>query len=472
MNVMRETLLQKVEALEAEKSQSVRKSPWSMRYHIMPPVGWLNDPNGLCYFRGRYHVFFQYAPFQATGGLKLWGEYTSTDLIHWNYEGAVLFPDSPYDCHGVYSGSAFVEDGKMELFYTGNIKLDGDYDYVKNGRESNTIYTSTEDGIHFSDKECLMTSKDYPRGYTLHVRDPKVWKQGEHYYMVLGGRKENDQGAVILYESEDKKQWIFRGELTTPNPFGYMWECPDLFSLDGQTILSVSPQGLNRGEFKNQNVYQSGYFRVERREEQWKLSGFTEWDQGFDFYAPQTFVDGKGRRILIAWAGMPDAEEEYTNPTVAQGWQHVLTTPRELTWKDGKVYQNPVEEYKKLRKKGIPLEAGTKAVVSDKCFDLEITRIQSEECRVTIEEELELTYQAGVLKITFTGEMGSGRTSRKARLERLDQLRILADTSLMEIYANGGETVFTTRYYPKADTRRICYESAGGQCQLWELEHI
>lgn len=466
---MRETLLQKVKALEGEKSQSVRKSRWSPRYHIMPPVGWLNDPNGLCSFRGKYYVFFQYSPFQATGGLKLWGEYTSTDLVHWKYEGAALFPDSPYDCHGVYSGSAFVDDGKMEIFYTGNIKLDGDYNYVNNGRESNTVYTSTEDGIHFSDKECLMTSRDYPKDYTLHIRDPKVWKEDGHYNMILGGRKENDQGAVILYESEDKKKWAYCGELTTAEPFGYMWECPDLFCLDGQRLLSVSPQGLKRGEFKNQNVYQSGYFRLDRQEGKWKLSEFTEWDQGFDFYAPQTFVDERGRRILIAWAGMPDAEEEYTNPTVEQGWQHVLTTPRELTFRDGKVYQNPVEEFRDLRGKEILVETGNETVVPDTCFDMEIAKICSKECRIII-EELEITYREGVLNLTFTGEMGSGRTSRNARVEQLENLRILADTSLMEIYVNDGETVFTTRCYPKADTTKIRYESAGGQCRLWTLE--
>ncbi len=78
---------------------------------------------------------------------------------------------------------------------------------------------------------------------------------------------------------------------------------------------------------------------------------FREWDMGFDFYAPQTFRDEKGRRILVGWAGLPDIKEEYNNPTVEQGWQHAFTIPRELKWKNGKVYQYPVKRAEMLREK-------------------------------------------------------------------------------------------------------------------------
>lgn len=243
-----------------KKGKDLKNARWSTRFHIMPPVGWLNDPNGLCYYNGDYHFFFQYAPFDAKGGLKFWGHMKSRDMLHWTYEGVPLFPDSPYDCHGVYSGSAFTEDGQMELFYTGNVKLDGDYDYVSDGREANVIYTASQDGIHFTAKKCLLTSADYPEDYTRHVRDPKVFRENGRYYMLLGGRKKNDAGAALLYESADKMHWTLKEEFQTADTFGYMWECPDLFSLDENKVLSVSPQGLAREAFKNQNVYQSGYF--------------------------------------------------------------------------------------------------------------------------------------------------------------------------------------------------------------------
>ena len=128
MNALTRDLVKLVET--AEQSQKTREElsvsdrKFREKLHLMPPVGWLNDPNGLCQFQGIYHAFFQYSPFNAEGGVKMWGHYTSKDMIKWEYQGTALYPDQPFDCHGVYSGSAFIEDGKMYLYYTGNVKLE------------------------------------------------------------------------------------------------------------------------------------------------------------------------------------------------------------------------------------------------------------------------------------------------------------------------------------------------------------
>ena len=147
---------------EIEKNADMKEGRFRLGHHLMPPVGWLNDPNGLCWYKGKYHVFFQYAPFDVEGGLKFWGHYISVDLVDWKYEGTALYPDSPYDCHGVYSGSALVEDEKMHLFFTGNVKIDGDYDYINEGRKTSTLHVESEDGIHFGDKEEIISFEKYP----------------------------------------------------------------------------------------------------------------------------------------------------------------------------------------------------------------------------------------------------------------------------------------------------------------------
>mgnify|MGYP001297179041 FL=1 len=164
-----------------------------------------------------------------------------------------------------------------------------------------------------------MYNQDYPAGLTCHVRDPKVFALDGRYYMVLGARTLEDKGEVLVLESTDKLRWTHINTLTTPEPFGYMWECPDLFCLDGQWYLAVSPQGIDC-----QNVYGCGYFAVYG---DWRgdctLSEFHELDAGFDYYAPQSFVDGNGCRIQIGWMGMPDAD--YGNaPTVATAGSTVL----------------------------------------------------------------------------------------------------------------------------------------------------
>lgn len=198
MSSLTKVLAEEVRKIEKTAAVGMAMQKSRLTHHLMPPTGWLNDPNGLCWYKGRYHVFFQYSPFEANGGLKFWGHYSSEDMINWRYEGVPLLPDSVYDCHGVYSGSALAEEDKLHLFYTGNVKMDGDYDYINNGRQSSTLHVESADGLHFGTKEVAVSCEDYPENYTCHIRDPKVWKEGEEYRMILGGRQKSDQGAVLF----------------------------------------------------------------------------------------------------------------------------------------------------------------------------------------------------------------------------------------------------------------------------------
>ena len=118
-----------------------------------------------------------------------------------------------------------------------------DYDYINSGRVSNTMHVTSEDGMHFSPKKCLMTNSDYPADISAHVRDPKIIKREDGYYMVLGARDKESKGLVLVYRSDDLTNWKYHGRITTENAFGYMWECPDLFELDGQLCLICCPQG-------------------------------------------------------------------------------------------------------------------------------------------------------------------------------------------------------------------------------------
>lgn len=165
-------LVANMDAAAAERGHG----PYAQHFHIMPPTGWLNDPNGLCQADGVFHAYFQYAPFDVNGGVKMWGHATSRDLMNWEYVGAPLLPDEPFDCHGVYSGSALAEDGRIRVLYTGNVKLpdaDGVFDYVNSGRRADTVYVESADGQTFSQKRVVLASEDYPEDLTRHVRDPR-----------------------------------------------------------------------------------------------------------------------------------------------------------------------------------------------------------------------------------------------------------------------------------------------------------
>lgn len=475
MSTLTKVLERNVAAIE--KNADMTEGRFRLGHHLMPPVGWLNDPNGLCWYKGKYHVFFQYAPFDVEGGLKFWGHYTSEDMIDWKYEGTALYPDSSYDCHGVYSGSALVDDGKLHLFFTGNVKIDGDYDYINEGRETSTLHVESEDGIHFSNKEEVISFSEYPEEFTCHIRDSKVWKENGKYFMVLGGRLKGDKGAVLVYESGDLKEWKLLRTITTSEVFGYMWECPDYFELDGEKILSVSPQGLTREEFRFQNIYQSGYF-ILKEDGSVDVKDFREWDMGFDFYAPQTFTDVQGRRILIGWMGMPDADEEYVNKTIEEGWQHCLTVPRELKLKDGKILQYPVKELENLRKEKTVLNDENSAVELrvevNEGFDLVLEEIAltGSSFQISMGGQMLFRYENGTAEIGFPGVTGAGRKVRKAQINELRNIRFLVDTSAAEIYLNDGETVFSTRYYPDREDLLLKIQGGKFKGNLWNLRRM
>lgn len=414
---------------------------WKQRLHLEPPKGWLNDPNGLCRFKNKYHVYFQYAPDDVNGGVKkCWGHYESADLLSWDFTGTVLFPDIPADADGVYSGSAIVIGDELNLFYTGNVKHPGEnYDYIYSGREANVIRVTTKDGHTMSPKRVVLRNCDYPDFCSLHVRDPKVWESDGVYYMILGARTLDNTGCALIYRSLDLSVWKYERSIAVLGS-GYMWECPDCFQLGESSYMSVSLQGISHGQTEHQNLFSSGYFRDVHA-----LSDYTEWDYGFDFYAPQTFDAQDGRRILIGWMGMCDA---YQNPTAELGWQHCLTLPRELSRaRDGAILQTPMRELEQLRGSARSFADGTYEK-SPLPFELCASVTGPFEIKI---DTLSMKYNGDIFSIEFYGKTGCGRDIRRVKVESCTDIRIIADMSSIEIYLSGGRYVMSTRFYPESE---------------------
>lgn len=440
------------------------KNDFRQLLHLEPEKGWLNDPNGLCFFNGEYHVYFQYAPESPYGtGGKCWGHWVG-DFIRMKGDGVVLRPDTPHDKDGVYSGCGFVKDDTLYLFYTGNVKEDGEHDYITSGRGANVILVTSKNGHDMSEKKVLLTNSDYPEYCSCHVRDPKVWEENGSYRMVLGARTLDDEGCVLFYKSDDLYEWHFEKADSIKN-FGYMWECPDLFELDGHRFLSVSPQGLEHEKYRFQNVYSSGYFLYDG-----SLENFEEWDYGFDFYAPQTFEAPDGRRILIGWFGIGDIP--YSNPTAELGWQHCLTFPRELSVKNGKIYQRPIRELNGLKKhpeKILNVACGQKITTELPFYFASFASAYN--FRIIFENILEISYENDVFALNFASEKtGGGRDVRRLELENYKGIEIIADRSSLEIFLNGGEKVMSTRFYYEDTEVNIDFDGIGSS--VYPLERM
>ncbi|MFE4524528.1 glycoside hydrolase family 32 protein [Cytobacillus firmus] len=463
---------------EAERNRHlVRQDPNRLKYHLMPPVGLLNDPNGLIQFKGTYHVFYQWNPFDTAHGAKYWGHYTSRDLIHWKEEPIALAPDQWYDRNGCYSGSAIEFDGKLYLFYTGNVKNED------GRRETYQCLAVSEDGIHFDKKGPVL---ELPKGYTAHFRDPKVWEKNGSFYMIVGAQTLKQEGAAVLFASKDLYHWEEKGKIAGAwmnglEDFGYMWECPDLFELDGQEILLVSPQGLEPSGYEYHNLFQSGYFagKLDYEKAIFNHGSFAELDRGFDFYAPQTFKDDSGRRILYGWMGITD-EDESSQPTVSYRWIHALTMPRVLDMKNGRLIQIPVEELKKLRKDKTELhdvEINGERLQLDgiggKTAELLLKFFKNIRFKMDFRNEASLTYNPDQKEIQLhRRNVRTGmQESRICKISSLSKLHVFMDQSSLEIFINGGEEVFTARYFPDPEDETIFFSGdAGFSVSMWNLE--
>jgi len=310
-------------------------------YHFEPQKGWMNDPNGLVFFRGKYHAFFQHNPHSPHWDKMHWGHAVSEDMIHWQELPIALYPDESYeDDGGCFSGSAIEKDGRLYLFYTS----------VSHSLGQTQSVAWSDDGIHFTKYPGNPVIRENPLGYP-DFRDPKVSLIGDQYHMVVG-TGDKDSGKVLLFTSTDLLNWQYEDILFEGAEYAHCIECPDLFPLGDKYVLMFS----RIGETERATHFVVGDL-VAGKLVNGRLCR-PEW--GPDFYAPQTFTDGN-RRIMIGW--MYHWGKQAPEGCLFAG---ALSIPRELTLAEGKVCSYPVEEAAYLLRKESPFVTVTPEGVSIK----------------------------------------------------------------------------------------------------------
>jgi len=430
---------------------------WNVRFHLRSPRAWLNDPNGLVYFQGRYHVFYQYNSQWPDRSQKAWGHFASPDLITWDYLGMPLEPTCQEDAYGCYSGCAVEdEEGRLRIFYTGNTvdetspAIPQDVSHALSGRWQYQLACTSKDGVSFEDKHVIIAPDAYPSFCSRHVRDPFVWREGGTWHMLLGARNNQGRGLCLLFESKDTETWTYAHAIESDYPFGYMWECPNLIRLCGKDYLAFCPEGLPRLATSWQNLSQAGYVPLERNVLETTFldeRGFREWDCGHDFYAPQVMCDESGRTLLIGWLGTFNPRFEAAPQGLA--WAHCLSVPRELTaGPDGTICQWPAAELEALREEPLSIATGEPLVVPCRAADVVLEGI-SGQGHVSFDDDLEVSYEDGRITYRYRKDSACGRDARSMEVGDLEDLRILVDGSVVELYANGGATVASLRWFPE-----------------------
>lgn len=339
-------VLEKARTYEKEQAKRI-VGDMRPAFHLTPYVGWMNDPNGLSFYKGKYHMFYQYYPYRSQWGPMHWGHAVSKDLLHWDYLPAAIAPDMPYDNAGCFSGSAIeLEDGRQLLMYTGVTRVENEDGEMV---DCQTQCLAVGDGVNYVkyEKNPVLTEADLPEGASkIDFRDPKLWKDEEGiYWAVIGNRPADGSGQILLFRSEDAFSWRYFSTLDeNQNRFGKMWECPDFFPLNDKHVLLVSPQDMLPEGFEyhngNGNLCLIGTFDKE------KGKFLEEHDQavdyGIDFYAQQTVATKDGLRVMIGWMQNWDA---CAIRAQEEAWAGQMSLPREIWIQNNRLYQRPTREY-------------------------------------------------------------------------------------------------------------------------------
>jgi beta-fructofuranosidase len=461
--------------LEAE----LAAEPERPQFHLLPAKNWMNDPNGPIYFKGRYHMFFQYDPHAAVWGDMSWDHAISPDMMHWEHLPVAMTPTpGGPDAAGCFSGSCIAVGDRVYAVYTGVVESTPEKATVRDG--SNKLEESQ--CLAYSDDPKLLRWTKLPEPIVaapppgLQItgfRDPSAWKQGDWYYMTVGSGIAKLGGCVLLYRSKDLKQWEYLHKLeqgmwsgkpqANPVGSGEMWECPEFFPLDGGHVLIYSTEG--------KVFWQSGRLDAEAMTFQPIKSG--ELDLG-SYYAPKTQLDAHGRRILWGWIPETRPPAAYS----AAGWAGMMSLPRVLRLgPDGVLQMQMLPGLTKLR--------GSSIDVRQQDSHTALTLPQANGELVCIADQPEgficsLQDAAGseeLIRIAYHAESRSlfaGAKEIPMLPGETPKLHVYVDGSVICVLIN--ERVgYTKRFYysqKQAPDITVTFQGEGIQAQAWKVKPI
>jgi len=475
--------------------------PW---FHFTPDSMWMNDPNGMVYFDGEWHLFYQHNPDATVWGPMHWGHAISKDLVHWEHMPIALYPDR----HGwIFSGSAVVDHNNTSgLGEGGNPPLIAIFTYHSDeGARAGRDDFQTQ-GIAYSNNRGRSWTMYEGNPVLLNqgirdFRDPKVmWHEPTSKWIMSITAKDR----VEFYSSPNLINWTFESSFGAGHgAHGGVWECPDLIKMqvEGEPgiekwvlIVSLNPGGPNGGSGTQYFVgeFDGKSFVSDHT--------YTKWlDYGTDNYAGVTWANvppEDGRHLFIGWM----SNWNYANYVPTERWRSAMTFPRELTLErtpEGlRVFSAPIEEIQLLREERTNIDAstieGTKEfdnyinpLVAEMILEFDLTGNESENLEFGIElfnsdgEKMIIGYnmqskafftdRSKASKESFLYRIADGLRPQTAPFEIRDnrvKMHLLIDVASVELFANRGEVVMTNIFFPNKDFNKFRLFSRNGQVKL------
>lgn len=479
-------------AQKTDQQQSVDKGEeYRPVIHFTPKKGWMNDPNGMVYLNGMYHLFFQHNPDSTVWGPMHWGHATSKDLIHWEEQPIALFPDS---LGTIFSGSAVVDKDNTAGFGKNTLVAifthhNHELEEAKTGRHQyQSLAYSTDEGktwVKYAGNPVL------PNPGITDFRDPKVrWNDETKQWVMTLATKQ----TITFYGSPDLKAWTRLSEFGEGiGAHGGVWECPDLFPLtiDGQQkwvlLVSINPGGPNGGSATQYFIgdFDGKIFKPDSKETRWV-------DYGADDYAGITWSNTEDRAIFLGWM----SNWTYANVVPASTWRSANTIPRELTLKRvGKeilLTSLPVKELNDLKAKEEKLdniEIDQQKDLSDllgdtvkpytlklststtDAFAVRLANAKGEEVLIGYDKQHNQFYvdrtKAG--KNDFEPNFAKRMLAPRILSDPKITLILVVDMNSVEVFADGGLSVLTNIFFPNERMDKLSIQSPG-KIHLEQLE--
>ena len=435
------------------------------KFHITGRKGWINDPNGLVYYKGEYHVFFQYHPYGTSWGPMHWGHVVSSDLTNWKYLPVALAPGGVGDKDGCFSGTAICAFGKLFLMYTG-FEENGGGEKVRQVQ----CLAESEDGVNFKKHGVVIGSDDLPEGFMpCDFRDPHVFCHKGKYYCLVAAKKREGRGRLLLYRSDDLFKWSFFSDALGFDSEGIMFECPNYIEEAG--MIAVSDQLAPPKDEGRLNIHWSRYFLGKMNYDTGKFTVENEGilDYGFDYYAPQCFSDCP-EKILIGWLNMWDRNV----PSVKYGFAGMLSVPREISVENGRVIQTPVVKKREAFKTSVGEKLTDSAIIG--VIEIEADELESFEIELRKGKEdftsIKLVDDFWVFDRSKSGEKIVGAEKdelslagkRKMPFEggKKTTVSIVLDKYSIEFFEGG--RVMSSTVYPHGDADIIDLKIKASKC--------